>query len=116
MIDSKRDENNEIKLQYTLSQGETPISQMLLKKNEPREHVEVCPGSGVIVKHIADRLEKDGGFALIVDYGHDGEKTDTFRVKRSCLLTRLRNDCAVMSNLYFSLTHRNYLAICVIGS
>lgn len=29
---------------------------------------------------MADRIEKDGGFALIMDYGHSGEKGDTFRV------------------------------------
>jgi len=42
--------------------------------------VEVCPESGVIVQKLANRIAEDGGAALIVDYGHDGTKTDTFRV------------------------------------
>lgn len=25
-------------------------------------------------------MEEDGGITLIIDYGHDGDKTDTFRV------------------------------------
>lgn len=29
---------------------------------------------------MANRIEEDGGFALIMDYGHSGEKGDTFRV------------------------------------
>lgn len=32
------------------------------------------------MQNIAQRLEEDGGMALIADYGHDGSKTDTFRV------------------------------------
>ena len=42
--------------------------------------MEVCPEGGVLALEIAKRIEKDGGFALIADYGHTGEKTDTFRV------------------------------------
>lgn len=42
--------------------------------------MEVCPEGGVIVQKLASRIAEDGGAALIVDYGHDGTKTDTFRV------------------------------------
>lgn len=42
--------------------------------------MEVSAESGVILEHLAARLEEDGGFALFADYGHDGNKTDTFRV------------------------------------
>jgi SAM-dependent MidA family methyltransferase len=48
--------------------------------DEKRDHVEVCAESGVILEHLASRLEEDGGFALFADYGHDGTKSDTFRV------------------------------------
>lgn len=48
--------------------------------DEKRDHVEVSAESGVILEHLATRLEEDGGFALFADYGHDGCKTDTFRV------------------------------------
>lgn len=50
------------------------------QKDENRQHVEVCPEGGVIVQKLANRIADDGGAALIVDYGHDGTKTDTFRV------------------------------------
>ena len=49
-------------------------------KKESREHIEVCPEAGAIVQELADRVAVDGGFSLIADYGHIGEKTDTFRV------------------------------------
>lgn len=42
--------------------------------------MEVCPGAGVIAQQLAQRLEENGGVALIADYGHTGDKTDTFRV------------------------------------
>ena len=45
--------------------------------------MEVCPQAGIVVTEIADRIAKYHGFALIADYGHTGEKTDTFRVS-SC--------------------------------
>ena len=45
--------------------------------------MEVCPSAGVIATEIADRIAKYHGFALIADYGHTGEKTDTFRVTPS---------------------------------
>jgi SAM-dependent MidA family methyltransferase len=49
--------------------------------DEKREHVEVCAEAGVVLEHLAVRLEEDGGLALFADYGHDGTKTDTFRVR-----------------------------------
>lgn len=50
--------------------------------DESRSHVEVCAEGGVIVQQLARRIAEDGGAALIADYGHDGTKTDTFRVRR----------------------------------
>ena len=48
--------------------------------SESRDHLEVSPESAVVVKTLSTRIAKDGGVALIADYGHDGEKGDTFRV------------------------------------
>ncbi|MGH0166698.1 UNVERIFIED_CONTAM: hypothetical protein FKN15_050991 [Acipenser sinensis] len=47
--------------------------------DEEREHVEVCPEGGVLVQRLTNRISEDGGAALIADYGHAGDKTDTFR-------------------------------------
>lgn len=49
--------------------------------DERREHVEVCPDAGVIIQELSQRIASTGGAALIADYGHDGTKTDTFRVR-----------------------------------
>lgn len=32
------------------------------------------------MEYLADKLERYGGIALVIDYGHNGDKTDTFRV------------------------------------
>lgn len=69
-------------LQYVLSRGPTPASQFFIDPAEQREHIEVSPESGVLIQEMAGRLNRDGGCSLIVDYGHQGEKTDTFRAFR----------------------------------
>lgn len=73
-------------LHYVLSRGSTPASQFFTDPKETRDHVEISPESGVLVQEMVTRLDRDGGFSLIVDYGHDGTKTDTFRAfKRHAL-------------------------------
>lgn len=42
--------------------------------------MEVCPEAAVIIQKLASQLKKYGGAALIADYGHSGDKEDTFRV------------------------------------
>lgn len=69
-------------LQFVLSQGPTfPLVSYLkhLSSSDKRDHLEVCPAAGVVIREIADRISQDGGTCLIADYGHDGDKTDTFR-------------------------------------
>ena len=41
--------------------------------------MEISPESLVIIDYIAEHLWECGGVALICDYGHNGDKTDTFR-------------------------------------
>nr|XP_042904156.1 protein arginine methyltransferase NDUFAF7, mitochondrial isoform X2 [Parasteatoda tepidariorum] len=53
-----------------------------LQQDEGRSSLEVSPESGVLVQEIAARIEKEGGYSLLIDYGHDGTKTDTFRAFR----------------------------------
>ncbi|KAJ8309164.1 hypothetical protein KUTeg_014038 [Tegillarca granosa] len=50
-----------------------------LSSSDKRDHLEVCPAAGVVIREIADRISQDGGTCLIADYGHNGDKTDTFR-------------------------------------
>ncbi|XP_074659351.1 protein arginine methyltransferase NDUFAF7, mitochondrial-like [Tubulanus polymorphus] len=65
---------------YVLSPGITPaLTLAKIKPDESRDHVEFSPESGVIIQDIANRINMNGGFALVADYGHDGEKGDTFR-------------------------------------
>lgn len=47
--------------------------------SEKRSHVEYSFETEILISQIADRLECYGGFGLIMDYGHFGEKCDTFR-------------------------------------
>jgi NADH dehydrogenase [ubiquinone] 1 alpha subcomplex assembly factor 7 len=70
------------KFRYVLSRNETPMSKVYgsMRPGETRNHVEVSPESDLTAGQIADRLENHGGFGLIMDYGHAGEKEDTFRV------------------------------------
>lgn len=59
------------------------VSGRLWQAGERRSHVEVCAEGGVLVQQLARRITEHGGAALVADYGHDGTKTDTFRVRRS---------------------------------
>ncbi|XP_060817316.1 protein arginine methyltransferase NDUFAF7, mitochondrial [Bombus pascuorum] len=70
--------SNEEKFCYVLSNTPTPAT-FYISSDEKREHVEISPESLVIVDYIANFLWECGGFALICDYGHNGDKTDTFR-------------------------------------
>lgn len=78
------DPDNSEKFRYVMSRNETPVSKLysILRPDETRNHVEISPESDLIANHIADRLVSHGGFGLIMDYGHEGDKEDTFRVSR----------------------------------
>ena len=51
-----------------------------ISDSDERDHVEVSPESGTTIQKMSERIRDHGGRALIIDYGHDGSKTDTFRV------------------------------------
>lgn len=63
-----------------------PLDEFQDLNSDPRDHIELCPKGAVIVGEIAERIEKDGGFGLLVDYGHLGENTDTLII---IMLTRI---------------------------
>lgn len=73
------DEDQPEQLRFVLAPSPTPASSTLLQAEEGRSHVEVCAEGGVLVQQLARRVSRDGGAALIADYGHDGTKSDTFR-------------------------------------
>lgn len=41
--------------------------------------MEISPQCSVIIDYMSQFLWECGGFALVIDYGHEREKTDTFR-------------------------------------
>ncbi|UYV79578.1 NDUFAF7 [Cordylochernes scorpioides] len=58
------------------------LKRRLIDKDESRNHVEICTEGGVMVQKMAARIKEKGGLALIIDYGHQGTKEDTFRAFR----------------------------------
>lgn len=82
LIDVNDDPAAEEQFRYVICQNETPMSKIipkLLATGEERDHLEYSPEQQIITKEISQRLESNGGIALIMDYGHNGEKGDTFR-------------------------------------
>lgn len=73
------DPEKQEQLRFVLAPAPTLASSSLVQAGERRSHVEVCAEGGVIAQQLARRIVEDGGAALIADYGHDGDKTDTFR-------------------------------------
>ncbi|XP_050806271.1 protein arginine methyltransferase NDUFAF7, mitochondrial isoform X2 [Gopherus flavomarginatus] len=70
-------------LRFVLAPSTTPATEHFIQRKEVRDHVEVCPDAGILIQRLACRIQEDGGAALIADYGHNGNKTDTFRSFRS---------------------------------
>ncbi|CAH8494638.1 unnamed protein product [Heterobilharzia americana] len=44
-----------------------------------RDTVEICPEMLCLTQVLCKRISENGGAALLIDYGHEGEKGDTFR-------------------------------------
>ncbi|XP_057375272.1 protein arginine methyltransferase NDUFAF7 homolog, mitochondrial-like [Daphnia carinata] len=75
LIDLNRED---LTLRYVISRDRTPACLYRLD-NESREELEVSPQSLIITQAMAARIHQDGGIGLVIDYGHEGDKTDTFR-------------------------------------
>nr|SVE84883.1 EOG090X06OK [Daphnia pulex] len=75
LIDLNREEST---LRYVLSRERTPAS-LYCRENEVRKDLEISPQSSVMIQVMASRIHQDGGIGLVIDYGHEGDKTDTFR-------------------------------------
>ncbi|KAE9554219.1 hypothetical protein FO519_002583 [Halicephalobus sp. NKZ332] len=72
--------NQDGKLCFMLSKGENLHTKGILpesiKNDESRRHFEVSPEACTIVSQVSDMITKNGGFALFIDYGHDGSRRD----------------------------------------
>ncbi|XP_073816902.1 protein arginine methyltransferase NDUFAF7 homolog, mitochondrial [Musca autumnalis] len=63
-----------------LSKNQTPLSKIYSPVvGETRTSVEYSLEADRLIGLMAERFESDGGIGLIMDYGHFGEKSDTFR-------------------------------------
>ncbi|XP_063289373.1 protein arginine methyltransferase NDUFAF7, mitochondrial [Pelobates fuscus] len=67
------------KLRFVLGSTSPLVAKNFVQDDEKRDHVEVCPSAAVITQKLAHQIDRHGGAALIADYGHFGDKTDTFR-------------------------------------
>ena len=65
-------------LKLVKSKNPTPATKYI-DPDETKTEVEISPQTGLIVQAMCDRIASRGGGALIVDYGHYGEKGDTLR-------------------------------------
>lgn len=51
-----------------------------MQPEETRDEVEINSESILSMGNLASSMESFGGITLLIDYGHCGTKTDTFRV------------------------------------
>lgn len=85
LIDIDRDKVNAFR--YVISKAPTPMLNVFMNREwhtqaltNKRTHFEYSVETEKIVETMADTIESHGGFGLIMDYGHFGDLTDTFRV------------------------------------
>ncbi|XP_075144972.1 protein arginine methyltransferase NDUFAF7 homolog, mitochondrial [Haematobia irritans] len=65
---------------YVLSKNQTPLSKIYTPiHGETRKCLEYSLEADRLIGLLAERFERNGGIGLIMDYGHFGEKDDTFR-------------------------------------
>ncbi|XP_065201486.1 protein arginine methyltransferase NDUFAF7 homolog, mitochondrial [Planococcus citri] len=83
LVDIDRNDPNEKKFRFVLSSGPTTMSKVFVSPEETRNEIEVNSESILCMGNLASSMECYGGIALIIDYGHCGTKTDTFRAYRN---------------------------------
>ena len=70
-------------MRYRISANETQSVRTLVRPPldaGDRTELEISARGLGIARQLAHRVDEYGGIALIADYGHEGEKGDTFRV------------------------------------
>lgn len=85
LIDIDREKENAFR--YVISKAPTPMLNLFMSREwhiqaleNKRAHFEYSVETERIIETVADSIEGHGGFGLIMDYGHFGDLTDTFRV------------------------------------
>lgn len=78
---------NEGNFRFVTSNAVTPMLGVFLtrpwiSKANLSNNIEYSADAEQMVDEMANRMEEFGGFSLIMDYGHSGERTDTFRVSQ----------------------------------
>ena len=107
LVDVNEDKSG---LRLVLAPNETPAQQMLFPLFDETDLVdktaiEISPASLFNVQALSARLGQQGGSALIIDYGHMGEKEDTVRAfKNHKLVDFLEEpgDCDVTADVNFN--------------
>ncbi|XP_014784106.1 protein arginine methyltransferase NDUFAF7, mitochondrial isoform X4 [Octopus bimaculoides] len=80
LVDLNLDLSSPNDFKFTVSKSPTPASVCFqVDENDNRDHIEMSFESGAIIETLSHRIAENGGFALIADYGHNGEKMDTLR-------------------------------------
>lgn len=79
------DKTKENHFQFVSSTAMTPMLGLFLtrpwiNRESLSNHIEYSVDTEQTIDAIANRIERDGGFGLVMDYGHSGERGDTFRV------------------------------------
>lgn len=81
-IDMDYSEEGPHHLRFALNPAPSPtatyLNSAIASAGDSRSHVEVSPASGALIQSVSQLVAK-GGVALIADYGHESEKTDTLR-------------------------------------
>lgn len=70
-----------------LAPGGNPLSELFIPKDAALDEYEICPEAGVIVEHMSNIIEKNGGSSLIIDYGKDGPSGVSLRVSMPVVLS-----------------------------
>jgi NADH dehydrogenase [ubiquinone] 1 alpha subcomplex assembly factor 7 len=66
-------------LRFVRSRHTTPTAKALILPDDRRRIIEMSPKSGAVTRLLSDRIKEEGGSALIIDYGHSGEDSDSLR-------------------------------------
>ncbi|CAL8464273.1 g3808 [Coccomyxa elongata] len=80
LVDVSEDEEDPLHLRMVLAPNQTPASKLLLQRRlealppdteQWLRYLEVCPQGMAIAGDLAKRVVKEGGAALVIDYGRD---------------------------------------------